>query len=91
MQDLKTGHLLGASPKAQFYGQIIGATVGAVLSSFVGLGLFSIRIQWPSELTRPAFLKIYLLYTRVYTIPSDLVWSCPRTPCRAWSRLANQE
>ena len=35
MQDLKTGHLLGASPKAQFWGQVIGATVGAVLSAFI--------------------------------------------------------
>lgn len=35
MQDLKTGHLLGASPKAQFWGQMIGATVGAVLSAFI--------------------------------------------------------
>lgn len=35
MQDLKTGHLLGASPKAQFWGQMIGATVGAVFSAFI--------------------------------------------------------
>ncbi|CAI4211766.1 unnamed protein product [Parascedosporium putredinis] len=35
MQDLKTGHLLGAAPKAQFWGQIIGATVGAVVSAFI--------------------------------------------------------
>ncbi|KAE8353633.1 OPT superfamily oligopeptide transporter [Aspergillus coremiiformis] len=35
MQDLKTGHLLGASPKAQFYGQIIGSLFGAVLSTAV--------------------------------------------------------
>lgn len=35
MQDLKTGHLLGASPKAQFYGQMIGSIVGAVLSTAV--------------------------------------------------------
>ncbi|KAL4956313.1 OPT oligopeptide transporter protein-domain-containing protein [Aspergillus filifer] len=35
MQDLKTGHILGASPKAQFYGQIIGSLVGAVLSTAV--------------------------------------------------------
>lgn len=25
MQDLKTGHLLKASPRAQFYGQLIGS------------------------------------------------------------------
>lgn len=35
MQDLKTGHLLGASPRAQFYGQLIGAAVGAVISPVV--------------------------------------------------------
>ncbi len=35
MQDLKTGHLLGAAPSAQFWGQVIGATVGAVVSAFI--------------------------------------------------------
>ena len=35
MQDLKTGHLLGAAPKAQFYGQLIGSFVGAVVSAWV--------------------------------------------------------
>ncbi|KAK5019359.1 OPT superfamily [Cryomyces antarcticus] len=35
LQDLKTGHLLGAAPKAQFYGQLIGSAVGAVVSAAV--------------------------------------------------------
>lgn len=35
MQDLKTGHLLGAAPKAQFYGQMIGSAAGAVVSALV--------------------------------------------------------
>jgi OPT family oligopeptide transporter len=35
MQDLKTGHLLGASPKAQFKGQLIGSAVGAIVSAAV--------------------------------------------------------
>jgi OPT family oligopeptide transporter len=35
MQDLKTGHLLGASPRAQFYGQLIGSIFGAVVSTAV--------------------------------------------------------
>lgn len=35
MQDLKTGHLLGAAPRAQFWGQVIGATAGAVASAFI--------------------------------------------------------
>lgn len=35
MQDLKTGHLIGASPAAQIYGQLIGSAVGAVVSALV--------------------------------------------------------
>lgn len=35
MQDLKTGHLLGAAPKAQFYGQLIGSFAGAIVSAWV--------------------------------------------------------
>lgn len=36
MQDLKTGYLLHASPKAQFYGQLIGS----LISSFVATGAY---------------------------------------------------
>jgi OPT family oligopeptide transporter len=35
LQDLKAGHLIGASPRAQFYGQIIGSLVGAFVSAAV--------------------------------------------------------
>jgi uncharacterized oligopeptide transporter (OPT) family protein len=35
MQDLKTGHLIGAAPKAQFWGQVMGATAGAVTSALI--------------------------------------------------------
>ena len=38
LQDLKTGHLLGASPRAQFFGQLIGATA----SVFVTVGAFQL-------------------------------------------------
>lgn len=33
MQDLKTGHLMRASPRAQFYGQLIGSTLSILVSS----------------------------------------------------------
>lgn len=33
MQDLKTGHLLRASPRAQFYGQLIGSAVSIVVTA----------------------------------------------------------
>lgn len=38
MQDLKTGHLLRASPRAQFYGQLIGSA----LSIFVTATAYSL-------------------------------------------------
>lgn len=33
MQDLKTGHLIRASPRAQFYGQLIGSTLSIVVTT----------------------------------------------------------
>jgi uncharacterized oligopeptide transporter (OPT) family protein len=33
MQDLKTGHLVHASPRAQFYGQLIGTSVSIVVTA----------------------------------------------------------
>jgi uncharacterized oligopeptide transporter (OPT) family protein len=33
MQDLKTGHLCGASPRAQFYGQIVGSSVSIIVTA----------------------------------------------------------
>ncbi|KNZ81868.1 Putative oligopeptide transporter [Termitomyces sp. J132] len=33
MQDLKTGHLLHASPRSQFYGQFIGSTVSILVTT----------------------------------------------------------
>ncbi|KAF8558162.1 OPT superfamily oligopeptide transporter [Imleria badia] len=33
MQDLKTGHLIHASPRAQFYGQLIGSSLSIIVSA----------------------------------------------------------
>lgn len=33
MQDLKTGHLVRASPRAQFYGQLIGSSLSIIVSA----------------------------------------------------------
>jgi uncharacterized oligopeptide transporter (OPT) family protein len=33
MQDLKTGHLCHASPRAQFFGQMIGSTVSILVTT----------------------------------------------------------
>ncbi|KAM0349268.1 hypothetical protein ACHAPU_003677 [Fusarium lateritium] len=58
MQDLKTGHLLGAAPKAQFWGQVIGATVGAVLSAFI------YRI----------YTSVYTIPGDLFQVPTAYVW-----------------
>ncbi len=41
MQDLKTGYLVGATPKKQFYAQLIGLTVGALAAVPVYLAITS--------------------------------------------------
>lgn len=33
MQDLKTGHLCGASPRAQFYGQLVGSSMSIIVTA----------------------------------------------------------
>ena len=49
LQDLKAGHLLRASPRAQFYGQLIGATCSVVIT--VGVyQLYDRAYGIPSEL-----------------------------------------
>lgn len=63
MQDLKTGHLLGASPKAQFIAQYIGATWSIVLSSLV----------------YKLYNKIYTIPNQQFRIPTAVVWiDCAR-------------
>eukprot|EP00475_Leptophrys_vorax_P008841 TRINITY_DN15771_c0_g1_i1.p1 TRINITY_DN15771_c0_g1~~TRINITY_DN15771_c0_g1_i1.p1 ORF type:complete len:795 (+),score=202.69 TRINITY_DN15771_c0_g1_i1:185-2569(+) len=52
MQDLKTGFLLNASPKAQFYGQLIGTTV-SVFASIAAFKLYTNAYGVPSA-TLPA-------------------------------------
>ncbi|KAF9650248.1 OPT superfamily oligopeptide transporter [Thelephora ganbajun] len=50
MQDLKTGHLIGASPRAQFYGQLIGST----FSIFVTTTAYNIYTK-AYEIPGPSF------------------------------------
>ncbi|KAK4166198.1 putative oligopeptide transporter [Cladorrhinum sp. PSN259] len=58
MQDLKTGHLLGAAPKAQFWGQVIGATVGAVVSAFI----------------YQLYTAVYTIPGDLFQVPTGYVW-----------------
>ncbi|KAL8871623.1 MAG: hypothetical protein Q9174_002583, partial [Haloplaca sp. 1 TL-2023] len=58
MQDLKAGHLLGASPKAQFYGQMIGSAVGAVVSAVV----------------YKLYTTVYKVPGGLFEVPTGYVW-----------------
>ncbi|KAI8886675.1 OPT superfamily oligopeptide transporter [Backusella circina FSU 941] len=58
MQDLKTGHLLHASPKAQFYGQMIGSFV----SVFVATGAYLL------------YRTVYTIPGPEFPVPTAQVW-----------------
>ncbi|KAI1813487.1 OPT oligopeptide transporter protein-domain-containing protein [Poronia punctata] len=66
MQDLKTGHLLGAAPKAQFWGQIIGATVGAVVSAFI-YRLYTAVYEVPGDLFQVPTAFVWIFTARLIT------------------------
>lgn len=58
MQDLKTGYLLDASPKAQFYGQLIGS----LFSSFVATGAYLL------------YTSVYIIPGPEFPVPTAQVW-----------------
>ncbi|EJD48943.1 OPT superfamily oligopeptide transporter [Auricularia subglabra TFB-10046 SS5] len=58
MQDLKTGHLLHASPRAQFYGQLVGSAV----SIFVTTVAYSL------------YNKAYTIPGKEFPAPTSFVW-----------------
>lgn len=76
MQDLKTGHLLGAAPRAQFYGQLIGALFGSLISA----GIYRL------------YTSVYTIPSALFQIPSAYIWlDCSRLvfgaglPPKAWA------
>ena len=58
MQDLKTGHLLGAAPRAQFWGQMIGSFVGAIVSA----GVYQL------------YTSVYQVPGGIFQVPTAYVW-----------------
>lgn len=63
MQDLKTGHLIGASPRAQFIAQIIGSLWSVLLSAFV------YRL----------YDHVYKIPNTLFRLPTAVVWiDCSR-------------
>lgn len=66
MQDLKTGHLVGAAPNAQFWGQMIGSTVGAVVSALI-YQLYTHVYKVPGELFQVPTGYVWIFTARLVT------------------------
>jgi OPT family oligopeptide transporter len=63
MQDLKAGHLLGASPKAQFIAQIIGTLYSVIMSSVM----------------YKVYNSVYDIPNKSFRIPTAVIWiDCSR-------------
>ena len=58
LQDIKAGHLLNASPKAQFYGQVIGSIIGSVISALV----------------YNLYTRVYTIPSGMFQVPTAYVW-----------------
>ncbi|KKY17415.1 putative oligopeptide transporter [Phaeomoniella chlamydospora] len=58
LQDLKAGHLLNASPRAQFYGQMIGSIIGAFAATFV----------------YKLYVNVYNIPSDMFQVPTGYVW-----------------
>ncbi|CAG7994192.1 unnamed protein product [Penicillium olsonii] len=85
MQDLKTGHLLGASPKAQFYGQMIGSLVGAVLSTAV-YKLYVNVYEVPGDMFQTPTAYVWIFTARLVTgqgLP-DMAWQASFIAGSVW-------
>jgi hypothetical protein len=80
MQDYKTGHLLHASPRAQFIGQLVGSSAGVVISTV-------------SRLSAATALRGSSLYPHSWHTSStsarmsSQVQTCPRRPRVSGSTL----
>lgn len=63
MQDLKTGYLIGASPKAQFVAQLVGTVYSVFLSSII----------------YKVYNSVYEIPSKTFRIPTAVVWiDCSR-------------
>lgn len=58
LQDMKAGHLIGASPIAQFYGQLIGSAVGSVVAALV----------------YKLYTSVYTIPSGLFQVPTAYVW-----------------
>src|SRR6202042_2128050 len=86
MQDLKTGHLIHASPRAQFFGQLIGSSVSIIVTSTAySLYQRAYTIPGPSFPAPTAYVWLSLarllceyFASYLFQHTMDLCLGCPR-------------
>jgi uncharacterized oligopeptide transporter (OPT) family protein len=66
LQDMKAGHLIGASPLAQFYGQLIGSALGSVAAACV-YKLYTSVYTIPSDLFQVPTAYVWIFTARLVT------------------------
>jgi uncharacterized oligopeptide transporter (OPT) family protein len=64
MQDLKTGHLLHASPRAQFYAQLIGSSLSIIVTS-TAYSLYTRAYTIPGPAFPAPYVYIWLSLARL--------------------------
>lgn len=83
MQDLKTGHLIRASPRAQFYGQLIGSFLSIIVTA-TAYTLYNRAYEIPGPSfpapTAYVWLGLARLLRMLYAIHSTT--QAPLTPLR---------
>jgi len=78
MQDLKTGHLLRASPRAQFFAQLIGSVFSAFFS-VAAYFLYTSAYPVPGELFQVPTARVWLATAQVVNgaeLAPNVVWFC---------------
>lgn len=78
MQDLKTGHLIGASPRAQFYGQLIGSTFSIFVTT-TAYNMYTKAYEIPGPSFPAPTAYIWLNLARLLRENSHLSFSRFRT------------
>lgn len=82
LHDLKTGHLLGASPRAQLVGQLCGVISGAIVGSAAYLWLVPdpktmlLTPEWPAPAVAVWKSVAELLGKGLQSMPQSALWAC---------------
>jgi uncharacterized oligopeptide transporter (OPT) family protein len=86
LQDIKPGYMLGAKPRQQAMGHVLGVLAGAVLSVPVFYLVF-LQVE-PAEIFNPALTATYHLDADTYPMPAATTWeTVARILTQGWDKI----